>query len=138
MQAKPAHNAGMKKEASRRREGTPQQNRAPLKPQALRGAQYPVRDVPAHVDAALRRRAREHGKSLSSLLREALARQAGIDLAREPLHHDLEHLAGRWLDDPEFDAAIVAQDRISSVMDERHEAAATDRRKPAAGETPPR
>ena len=78
-------------------------------------AQYTVRDVPAHVDGALRRKARDEGKSLNQVLRDALAKEAG---AAEPhaLHHDLDHLAGKWEQDPEFDQAIAAQNRIDESL----------------------
>jgi len=105
----------MSRKAPKQRREVQRQGRA-LKPRTARGAQYTVRDVPAHVDAALRRRAREDGKSLNSLLREALAREAGIGLAHDPLYHDLDHLAGRWVDDPEFDGAIAAQDRVDDEL----------------------
>ncbi|MBM4265854.1 MAG: hypothetical protein FJ144_04460 [Deltaproteobacteria bacterium] len=76
--------------------------------------QYTVRDVPAHVDRALRRKAGEEGKSLNEVLREALTREAGVGGAVE--HHDLDALAGTWEDDPEFDRAIAEQDRIDEAL----------------------
>ena len=83
---------------------------------ALRGAtvQYTVRDVPAHVDRALRRRAGEEGKSLNQLLRDTLAKEAGADAL--PVHTDLDALAGTWDHDPEFDRAIEEQDRVDEAM----------------------
>jgi plasmid stability protein len=77
--------------------------------------QYSVREVPERVDRALRRRAREEGKSLNQLLREVLAKEAGGDLL-EVLHHDLDALAGTWDDDPEFDRTIAEQDRVEERM----------------------
>jgi hypothetical protein len=74
-----------------------------------------VRDVPAHVDRALRRRASEEGKSLNQLLRET-AKEAGGDMASPVLHHDLDALAGTWDDDPEFDRALAEQDRVDEAM----------------------
>jgi len=77
--------------------------------------QYTVRDVPARVDQALRRKAREEGKSLTQVVRDALAREAGA--AGSPIaHHDLDDLAGAWDDDPEFDRAIAAQDQIDEAL----------------------
>ena len=83
-----------------------------------RGAtvQYTVRDVPAHVDRRLRQRAKEEGKSLNRLLRDALSREAGADAASPLLHHDLDALAGTWDDDPEFYSALAAQDRVDTKM----------------------
>ncbi len=80
------------------------------------GGQYTVRDVPPEVDAALRRKARQEGKSLNRILREALEREAGLAGAGEVTHHDLDHLAGRWEPDPEFDAAIAAQDHVDEDL----------------------
>ncbi len=78
--------------------------------------QYTVRDVPSHIDAALRRKAREERKSLNQLLRDALSKEAGSDASALALHHDLDHLAGRWDEDPEFDRAIAAQDQVDEAM----------------------
>lgn len=76
--------------------------------------QYTVRDVPDHVDRALRRKAGEEQKSLNQLLRDALAKEAGG--ATEPvLHHDLDAIAGTWDDDPEFDRAVAEQDRVDEA-----------------------
>jgi hypothetical protein len=77
--------------------------------------QYTVRDVPAHVDLILRRRAMEEGTSLNRLLRDALAHAAGAE-GGAPLHHDLDALAGTWEDDPEFDRAIADQDRVDEAL----------------------
>ena len=75
-------------------------------------SQYTVRDVPANINLALRRKAREEGRSLNQILREALANVAGPVGASPPVHDDLDHLSGTWEHDPRFDQAIVAQDRI--------------------------
>lgn len=83
---------------------------------APRGVQYTVRDVPRDVDAALRRRARDEGRSLNQIVCEVLAREAGLDPGAGTLHHDLDGLAGRWEEDPDFDAAIAAQDRIDDEL----------------------
>ena len=78
--------------------------------------QYTVRDVSPAVDAALRRKAREEGKSLNKLLRDALEREAGVTQAGEARHHDLDQLAGLWEPDAEFDAAIAAQDTVDEDL----------------------
>ena len=70
--------------------------------------QYTVRNVPAHVDTALRRKAQIERKSLNEVLREALIREAeGTDVP-ERLHTDLDALAGSWVEDPGFNEAIQA------------------------------
>jgi hypothetical protein len=81
-----------------------------------RGAQYTVRSVPAHVDTALRRKAREERKSLNEILRDALIREAeGGDLSGR-VYTDLDALAGSWRDDAGFDDALEAQDRIDEAL----------------------
>jgi hypothetical protein len=44
---------------------------------------------------------------------EALGRGSGLE---GTLHDDLDALAGRWEEDPKFDAAIAAQDEIDSGL----------------------
>lgn len=92
--------------------GTPRAGGRPSPP----AIQYTVRDVPLAVDVALRRKARQEGKSLNRVLREALEREAGLAGSVEVTHHDLDHLAGRWEPDPEFDAAIAAQDHVDEDL----------------------
>jgi len=84
---------------------------------ALKGAtQFTVRNVPEHVARALRRKAEESNQSLNKTLIEALARQAGTEEGEEPAFHDLDHLAGKWEEDPEFDEAIAAQDKVDESL----------------------
>ncbi len=76
-----------------------------------KGRQYTIRDIPTRVDEALKRRARQEGKSLNQVTVDALTRAVG--LGEEPtLHHDLDYLAGTWVEDPEFESVIRDQDRI--------------------------
>lgn len=73
--------------------------------------QYTLRNVPPILDKALRRRAKEEGKGLNDTAVEALRRGLGAD-AEAVRYRKLRDLAGIWLDDPEFDAAIADQHRI--------------------------
>jgi len=77
--------------------------------------QYTIRNVPNTVDEALRRAAREEGKSLNEVAIEALARGAGIsgEFRRQ---RDLSDIAGTWHKDPAFDDAKAAQDTIDKRM----------------------
>ena len=76
-----------------------------------KGAQVTIRNVPPDVEAALRRRAREEGKSLNAVMVEALSRDV------EPrVYRDLAWFAGTWVEDPAFDEAIAAQDQIDEEM----------------------
>jgi hypothetical protein len=76
--------------------------------------QYTVRDVPVHVDQALRRQANAEGKSLNQVVRDLLVREAGGEAP--VVHDDLDELAGAWEDDPQFDEAIRDQDRIDESL----------------------
>jgi len=78
--------------------------------------QFTVRNVPAHVARALRSKAKRSSKSINSTLVEALTRQAGTEDSEEPIFHDLDFLAGKWEEDPDFDEAIAAQDRIDESL----------------------
>lgn len=77
--------------------------------------QYTIRNVPGTLDDALRRAARERGKSLNEVAIEALARGAGIteDRSRQ---RDLGDIAGTWCNDAAFDSAVAAQDVVDEEM----------------------
>jgi len=78
--------------------------------------QYTVRNIPEHVDRALRRKARDERKSLNEVLREALVREAGVVEPATHLYTDLDSLAGTWVDDPGFDETIRAQDQVDESL----------------------
>jgi len=96
MQALIAYNAGMTRSESKAK-------------------QYTVRDIPLRVDEALRRKAKREGKSLNQVAVEALTLAAGR-AEQPPTYHDLDDLAGTWVADPEFDAALEAQDQIDPEL----------------------
>lgn len=73
--------------------------------------QYTIRNVPDPLDEALRRKAREQGKSLNEVAVEALVRGAGLSENR-CRHRDLGDIARTWRKDPAFDRALAAQDTI--------------------------
>ena len=77
--------------------------------------QYTIRNVPRTLDEALRRVARERGKSLNEVTIEALARGAGVTEERGR-QRDLSDVAGTWRQDPAFDRALTAQDTIDEEM----------------------
>jgi plasmid stability protein len=77
--------------------------------------QYTIRNVPDHLDAALRRKAREQGKSLNDVTIEALAQGAGVGEQRFR-QRDLSDIARTWRKDPEFGDAIAAQHRIDAEL----------------------
>ena len=77
--------------------------------------QYTIRRVPPRLDQELRRKAREEQRSLNEMALRALER--GLGLAEEqPRYHDLDDLAGTWVDDPEFDRAIEAMDQVDPEL----------------------
>jgi hypothetical protein len=77
--------------------------------------QYTIRKVPNSLDAVLRRRAREQGKSLNEVAVEALARGAGITGERVR-QRNLRDIAGTWAKDRAFDRALAAQDAIDKEL----------------------
>lgn len=70
--------------------------------------QYTLRNIPAVLDRALRRQAKEQGASLNEVALQALARGAGVSDVDVP-HRSLSDLAGAWEEDAQFDAAIREQ-----------------------------
>ena len=85
------------------------------KPASTAGAQFTVRNVPSAVAKAIRKRARREKKSLNRVLVEAIARAAGTEEI-PTVYHDLDHIAGTWVEDEDFDAAIEAQDRVDESL----------------------
>jgi hypothetical protein len=77
--------------------------------------QYTIRKVSDTLDSALRRRAREQGKSLNEVAIEALARGVGIS-GRRHRQRDLHDIAGTWRNDRAFDHALAAQDAIDKEL----------------------
>jgi plasmid stability protein len=70
---------------------------------------YTIRSVPQDLDEALRRRAREEGRSLNAVVIDALRSAEG--LGAQP-RRDLSWLAGTWDAESEVDRAIADQRSI--------------------------
>jgi hypothetical protein len=77
--------------------------------------QYTIRNIPEPLDATLRRKARDQGKSLNEVAIEALALGAGLRDQR-CRHRDLGDIAKTWRKDPAFDGALAAQDTIDPEL----------------------
>jgi plasmid stability protein len=77
--------------------------------------QYTIRKVPDRLNEALRRAARERGKSLNEVAIEALERGAGV-AGESHRQRDLADIAGTWRKDPAFDSALAAQDTVDEEM----------------------
>ncbi len=73
--------------------------------------QYTLRGIPRRLNDAIRRKARQEGSSLNQAALDAMAR--GLGLAEDqPVYHDLDDLAGTWVDDPAFDEAVREMDSV--------------------------
>jgi hypothetical protein len=77
--------------------------------------QYTLRNIPEHLDAALRDEARRQDKSLNEVAILALERGAGI-AAMPRRRRDLSDVAGSWHEDAAFDSAIEAQDTVDPSL----------------------
>ncbi len=75
---------------------------------------YTIRSVPPEVDRALRKKAKAVGKTLNDTIIEALCRESGVT-TDDTLHHDLDHLIGAWVDDPEFDRVMAEMDVVNHL-----------------------
>jgi hypothetical protein len=77
--------------------------------------QYTIRGVPKTVGVRLREKSRREGKSLNRVAIETLMK--GLGLTSEKIRYtDLDDLAGTWIDDPEFDAAIRDMDHVDEEI----------------------
>ncbi len=77
--------------------------------------QYTVRQVPEEVDRKLREQAVREGASLNYVVLDALAASTGLkDGVLE--FHDLDALAGTWVEDPAFDEAMKLFDQVDEEL----------------------
>lgn len=80
-----------------------------------RHIQYTIRNVSERADQRLREQAALYGKSINQAALEAL--EKGLDLAPEQVtHHDLDDLAGSWVEDKAFDRAVKDMRKIDRKM----------------------
>ncbi len=77
--------------------------------------QYTLRNVPPHLDRALRLRAQEEKKSLNEVALEALL-QAFAIRGEGLRRRDLSDVAGTWIEDPEVDRALEEQRKIDPEL----------------------
>ena len=76
-----------------------------------RKTQYTIRRVPGRVDHLLREKATRDNVSLNEAALQALSQ--GLGAGEEPqAFHDLDDLAGTWVQDEAFDRALEEQDRV--------------------------
>ncbi|MEX2168512.1 MAG: hypothetical protein WD851_04330 [Pirellulales bacterium] len=72
---------------------------------------YTLNNVPDEIDRAVRARAAAEHKSPEQAILDALAKELGI-AALPQKRRDLSDIAGTWVEDPEFDAALADQRQI--------------------------
>jgi hypothetical protein len=77
--------------------------------------QLTIRRVPERVKKLLKELARREDKSLNQVSLEILERGLGLT-GEEIVYHDLDDLAGTWVDDPELDKAIEEQHRVDPEL----------------------
>lgn len=77
--------------------------------------QYTMRGIPPALDAAIRERARQEGKSLNEVAVSALAQGLGFNCERI-VRRDLSDVAGTWRRDAGLEAALAAQDQVDEDL----------------------
>jgi hypothetical protein len=81
----------------------------------MEGTQMTIRRIPEKVRRRLREVAKKEAKSLNQVALEALEKSLGV--ANEQIeYHDLDDLAGTWVEDPEFDRVIAEMDRPDAEL----------------------
>jgi hypothetical protein len=63
----------------------------------------------------VREEARKYGKSINTMLLEALERSLGTD-GESVAFNDMDDLAGTWVEDEEFDRAIAVFDSVDEDL----------------------
>ncbi len=77
--------------------------------------QYTIRNVCEKTDEALRRNAVREGTSLNTAALEALEAGAGVG-EQSIRYHDLDDLAGTWVQDDAFDQAMEAFEKVDEDL----------------------
>ncbi|MBM4061764.1 MAG: hypothetical protein FJ265_11820 [Planctomycetes bacterium] len=77
--------------------------------------QYTLRNVPKHLDRALRDLARRESKSLNEVAIAALLRALGIG-GEPPAQRDRGDIASTWQEDPEMERVLQDQRRVDPEM----------------------
>lgn len=77
--------------------------------------QYTIRNIPERMDMLLRENAVKDRVSLNEETLSVLSK--GLGLANEAtVCHDLDDLAGTWVEDPEFDRAIQDMSKVDPEL----------------------
>jgi hypothetical protein len=72
---------------------------------------YTIRNIPAEVDRALRKKAKAERTSINQAALDTLRRGLGLDGRGGRRYADLDWFFGSWVPDPEFDRAVAEMDR---------------------------
>lgn len=80
-----------------------------------KGIQYTIRNVPDKIDNALRKLAVRKGASLNAVALEALEAGAGTE-ENAVRYHDLDSLAGTWVQDDSFDKSQAVFEAIDEEL----------------------
>ena len=76
--------------------------------------QYTIRKIPEYLDLIARDESKKKHKSLNSVLIEALSKGLSEDGQIE--YHDMDDLAGTWIEDPGIDAALASFNEIDKDL----------------------
>lgn len=77
--------------------------------------QYTLRNVPRHLDRALRQQARREDKSLNAVLLAALSQAMGL-AGELPIQRDLSDIAGSWQGARKLDRILEEQRQIDPEL----------------------
>lgn len=77
--------------------------------------QYTIRQVPEAVDARLREMAVKEKCSLNYAVLDLLSRASGA-IDKPLVFHDLDSLAGSWVDDEDFDTAVAVFEQVDEDL----------------------
>lgn len=77
--------------------------------------QYTIRGVSEGIDKHLRQVALKQGMSLNAWVLEILRRYTDLQ-HDQALYHDLDSLAGKWVEDEETLKALAEQDQIDKEL----------------------
>ena len=80
-----------------------------------RRTQYTIRGIPERLDARLREKAAEYGTSINEAALDALSKGVGLE-GELIVYHDLDDLAGTWVQDEEFDKALESMDQVDTDL----------------------
>ncbi len=81
----------------------------------MKSIQYTLRKVPERMDAVLRRKARESGQSLNSVILDMLMHETNLQGEMKQFN-DLDFIAGSWKEDADFDAALQSFNTVDESL----------------------